>query len=135
MTLPTAFQLAGLAHLISLSAILVAPRKLHWRTELARLPRLLRQMCDAYHYYTSATIVACGLISLFLADELARPSGLSRAVCGYIALFWAARLVLQFTYDARPHLTSLALRAGYHVLTLLFIVFIGLYGWAALRPA
>jgi len=41
--------------------------------------------------------------------------------------------VLQFSYDARPHLTSTALRLGYHGLTLLFIAFIGFYGWAAVR--
>jgi hypothetical protein len=135
MTLHTAFQLAGIAHLISLSALLLAPRYVHWNSELAKLPRLLRQMCNAYHYYTSATIVACGLLSLFLAHELVAPTGLSRALCGYIALFWAARLVLQFSYDARPHLTSAALRLGYHSLTLLFIAFIGFYGWAAIRIA
>jgi hypothetical protein len=133
MTLHTAFQLAGLAHLASLGAILVAPRTLHWETELAKLPRLLRQMCDAYHYYTAATIAACGLASLFLADELVQPNGLSRSLCGYIALFWAARLILQFTYDSRPHLKTASLRIAYHGLTVLFVAFIGFYGWATLR--
>jgi hypothetical protein len=134
MTLETVFQIAGLAHLASLSAILVAPRVLHWETELAKLPRLLRQMCDAYHYYTAATIAACGLASLFLAGELARaPTGLARSFCGYVSSFWAARLVLQFTYDSGPHLKTLALRLSYHALTGLFIAFIGFYGWAALR--
>jgi hypothetical protein len=133
MNLPTAFQLAGCAHLVSLGAIIAAPRQLNWTAELARLPKLLRQMCNAYHYYTTATIAACGLASLFLADELAQTSGLSRALCGYIALFWAVRLVLQFSYDSRPHLTTAALRLGYHGLSALFVAFIGFYGWAALR--
>jgi hypothetical protein len=134
MHLDTAFQLAGLAHLASLSAILVAPRFLHWESELARLPRLLRQMCDAYHYYTAATIAACGLASLFLANELAHaPSALASSFCGYVALFWAARLMLQFTYDSRPHLKTKALRLAYHALTALFVAFVGFYGWAAVR--
>jgi hypothetical protein len=131
MTLPTAFQLAGAAHLISLTAMIVAPLRLGWKEELARLPRLLRQMCNVYSLYTGGTIVACGMVSLVCAGELSTGSPLARAVCGYIALFWSVRLVLQVYYDFRPYLTNGWLRAGYHSLTVLFVGFAGFYGWVA----
>jgi hypothetical protein len=126
-------QLAGAAHLVSLGAILFAPAHMRWNEELARVPKLVRQMCNVYHYYTSGTIVAMGLVSLYCARELASPGPLARAVCGYTTIFWAVRLWLQHYYDFRPHLTSAALRVGYHGLTALFIGFVALYGWLALR--
>lgn len=126
-------RLGGIAHLVSLAAILYAPRALHWDSELARIPRLLRQMCGAYQAYTSGTIVAMGLVSLLCARDLASGTPLARAVSGYIALFWLARLALQALYDFRPYLTTPWLRLGYHALTPLFIGFVAFYGCLAFR--
>ena len=126
-------RLAGLAHLISLTAMIYAPINLRWDEELARLPRLLRQMCNVYQAYTGVTIVALGLVSLCCAPELVAGTPLARAVCGYITLFWGARLALQRTYDFAPHLTNGFLRLGYHGLTGLFIAFVALYGWLTFR--
>ena len=133
MTAALLIQLAGAAHLLSLAAIIFAPIQLHWDDELARLPKLLRQMCNVYNYYTGGTIVALGLVSLTCATELASGSHLARGVCGYTAIFWGIRLWLQLYYDFRPHLTSASLRLGYHALTALFVVFVGIYGWGALH--
>lgn len=126
-------RLGGLAHLASLAAILVAARAVRWHAELSRVPRLLHQMCSAYHAYTTGTIIALGLVSLLLPDQLTNGSPLARAVCGYTAIFWLARLVLQFTYDARAYLPTVAHRLAFHSLTALFIAFISLYGWLAIR--
>ena len=126
-------RLAGVAHLVSLAAIIYAPISLGWKTELARLPRLLRQMCGVYQAYTTGTIVAMGLVSLFCAADLVSGTALARAVSGYSALFWAVRLVLQLAYDSRPHLGTLLLRLGYHALTPLFVAFVAFYGWLAVR--
>lgn len=121
-------RLAGLAHLISLTAMFYAPVNLRWDEELSRLPRLLRQMCNVYQAYTGATIAALGLVSLLCASDLASGTPLARAVCAYIALFWGARLVLQRTYEFAPHLKTSLLRLGYHGLTGLFIAFTVFYG-------
>jgi hypothetical protein len=133
MNVQTAFQLAGVAHLISLAAMIIAPLRLGWDEELARLPRLLRQMCNVYSLYTGGTIVACGLVSLICATDLSSGSMLARGVCGYIAAFWGVRLGLQIYYDFKPYLTSPWLRFGYHSLTLLFVAFVAFYGWIAAR--
>ncbi|MBC7365445.1 MAG: hypothetical protein H7343_01320 [Undibacterium sp.] len=133
MIATTLLQLAGAAHLISFTAIVVAPIRLRWDEELARLPKLLRQMCHVYCHYTGGTIVALGLVSLLCAPDLVAGTPLARAVCGYTAVFWAARLWLQRYYDFRPHLTTAWLRLGYHSLTALFIVFVAIYGWGALH--
>ncbi len=64
------------------------------------------------------TIIGLGAISVASATELATGSFLARSVCGFIALFWGARLAVQFFYfDATPYLTTLSLKFGYHGLT------------------
>lgn len=126
-------RLAGVAHLISLSAIIYAPIHLGWHEALGRVSKLLRQMGQVYHYYTAATIVAMGLVSLFCAPDLTSRTPLARAVCAYIALFWIVRLGVQNYYDFRPHVGLFWLKVGYHALSVLFVCFGLLYGWLAIR--
>ena len=51
----------------------------------------------------------------------------------YGAVFWGVRLCLQAVFDVKPHLTAWWLTAGYHTLTVLFLSFTAVYGYAALR--
>ncbi|MCS7079163.1 MAG: hypothetical protein NZ585_03820 [Chloracidobacterium sp.] len=54
---------------------------------------------------------------------------------GYVAVFWGVRVGLQAVFDVEAYLTAWWLRLGYHGLTVLFVFFTVIYGWAALRPA
>jgi hypothetical protein len=87
-----------------------------------------------YGGYVVLSIVAFGLICLCNAAELASGSGLARAFCGYVAVFWGVRLVLQGVLDARRYLTCWWLRWGYGALTVLFCAFTLIFAWSALRP-
>ena len=126
--------LAGLGQLCILVASVQVPFQLKWKTELTLLSRLHRQMYWVYGGYVVLAIAAFGLISLFNARELANGSGLARGVCGYIGVFWGVRLVLQWVFDVKQHISTWWLRLGYYVLTILFASFTLLYGFAALRP-
>lgn len=130
--LTKAIFLAGVGQLGVLIASSLVPFQLKWKTELAALPRLHRQMYWVYGGYVVLGIIAFALISLFNARELASGSGLARAVCAYIAVFWGVRLALQPVFDVREHLTKWWLVAGYHALTGLFIGFVLVYSYAAL---
>jgi hypothetical protein len=132
--LPTLIFLAGVGQLGILIASALVPFQLNWKTELAVLSRLHRQMYWIYGAYVVLAIAAFGLICLFNADELANGSGLARGVCGYIAIFWGGRLALQWVLDVEGHLSTWWLRLGYHLLTILFATFTLLFGFAALRP-
>jgi hypothetical protein len=79
------------------------------------------------------SIVALALISLLNSEELASGSGLARGFCGYVAVFWGIRVVLQAVLDVKEHLTAWWLTAGYHALTVLFVYFTAVYAWAALK--
>ena len=131
--MPTLIFLAGAAQLCVLIASALVPLRLKWKTELAVLSRLHRQMYWVYGAYVVLAIVAFGLISLFNSSELASGSGLARSVCGYIAVFWGIRLSLQFVLDVKEHLATWWLRLGYYFLTILFLSFTLLYGFAALQ--
>jgi hypothetical protein len=132
--LSTLIFLAGIGQLSVLTASALVPLRLSWKTELSGLPRLHRQMYWVYGGYVVLAIVAFGLISLLHSHELAGGSGLARALCAYIGVFWGIRLALQWVLDARPFLTTWWLKTGYYALTLLFAAFTAIYGWAALRP-
>ena len=69
---------------------------LGWREETTRLSPLTRQVFWTYAVYIWSTNVAFGLLSLFAPKSLLDGSLLARAVCGFIALYWLGRLVVQF---------------------------------------
>jgi hypothetical protein len=132
--LPTLIFLAGLAHLGILIASALVPFQLSWKRELAVLSTLHRQMYWVYGGYVVLAIVMFAGISMLNAEEIAGGSGLARGFCLYVAVFWGVRVCLQLVFDVKEHLTAWWLKAGYHLLTVLFMCFTALYGWLALRP-
>lgn len=132
LTLADAIRLAGVGQLCILVASALVPFRLNFRRDLAPLPALHRQLYWTYGGYVVLGIVTLGTISLTCADELAAGSRLARAVCLYGAVFWGARLGLQAVFDVKPHLTAWWLTAGYHTLTVQFLGFTLVYGYAVL---
>lgn len=125
---------AGIAQFGVLVASALVPFRLNWREVFSALPRLHRQLYWVYGGYVVLSIIALGLISLCNAQELAGGSGLARGFCLYAACFWGIRLSLQACLDVKEHLTTWWLRMGYYLLTVLFLSFTLLFGWAALSP-
>lgn len=126
-------RLGGLIQLAILAASALVPGKLEWRSQLAGLPALSRQLIWVHGGYIVLTIASSGLISLCEASALANGSLLARTVCGFVAVFWGLRLVIQvFVFDGRPYLSSPLLKLGYHALTVAFAVLATAYTWLAL---
>ena len=126
--------IGGIGQLCVLLASAIVPFRLDWKVQLQCLPRLHRQMYWVYGGYIVLSIFAFGLISVFNAETLAGGTRLARSFCLYVALFWGIRSTLQAVFDVRTHLTAWWLRVGYHGLTVLFLYFTAIYGWAALYP-
>jgi hypothetical protein len=131
VTLAQLIFCAGIVQLGVLLASVQVPFRLKWGEEVSKLPRLTRNLFWVYGGYTLLAIVALGLISVFNAEEMASGTGLARWVCGYIALFWGARLALVSVLDVREHLTSAWLKVGYGILLVGFVGLAGIFGWAA----
>jgi hypothetical protein len=133
LPLPLIIRAVGALQLCILIASAMVPGQLDWKESLGKLPPLLRQMFWTYGIYTAAAILSLGLFSLLASDDLAAGGRLARLVCGANCLFWGARLALQGVFDAKPFLTRWWLTAGYHLLTVLFLLFTAFYGWLTFR--
>ena len=132
-TLRIMILIAGALHLAITSAGVTMTRVLDWRRNLAPLAGLTRHVIWTHATFVLMTIIAFGVVSLACAGPLASGEPLARAVCAFIAIFWGTRLFVQFfLFDTRSFLTNLALKLGYHGLTMVFAYFTFTYGLAAL---
>lgn len=125
--------LAGWGQLSVLVASALVPIRLDWRNTFATLPKLVRQLYWVYGGYVVLSIISLGLICIVNSEELAAGGSLARSFCAYATLFWGIRISLQPFLEARPFLTTWWLRAGYHLLTVLFASFVLILGWGVVH--
>jgi hypothetical protein len=134
-TLEILLLTAGLGHFAILIASAMVPRVLDWKGHFATLPSLLRRLFWVYGGFIVLMIIGLGTLTLLNKSAMAAGDPVARSLAGFIAIFWLARLGVQwFVFDASPFLTNLFLKVGYHTLTLAFIALVFVYGWAALFP-
>jgi len=128
-------RIAGLLHFTILIASAMVPRVFDWRTNLATLHPFLRRLFWVYGVFIVMVIIGFGTLTVLNAGAMAAGEPVARSLCAFIAIFWLARLLVQwFLFDCAPFLTNWFFTAGYHGLTLLFICLVIIYGWAALFP-
>ena len=132
-TLESAIFWIGIGQLAVLIASALVPSRLQWAKVLAVLPDLVRQLFWIYGGYVVLSIISFGTICIVNAGELSAGSGLARSFCAFGAVFWGVRLSLQPVLKAGPYLSKWWLRAGYHVLTLLFASFALVFTWGVLH--
>jgi len=127
-------RIGGVLQLGILIASALVPSVLDWRAQLRPLDPLLRQLIWVHGIFVVLVILGFGLLSVGLAGQMTDGSLLARSVCGLIAVFWVARLGVQFfVFDARPHLKGPLLAIGYRGLTATFLYLSVVYSLAALR--
>jgi hypothetical protein len=130
-SLRTLVFLAGVGQIVLSLASLAIPRVLRFREETAKLRPLLREMFWTYAGYILCTNLSFGLLSALAPEWLLDGSPLAAAVTGYITVYWAARLVIQFVYfdrsDAPPGLHVRLAEAG---LVTLFLYLAAVYALA-----
>lgn len=129
--LQTAVLLAGAGQLVIVIGSLAIPVVLKWGSDVAKLRPLTRQVFWTYAGYIWATNLCFGLISVAGADLLIEGTSLSAAVTGFITLYWAARIVIQFTYFDRSDAPSGAFFVFAEIVLVgLFLFFTAVYGYA-----
>lgn len=116
-----------------MAASAAIPRVLGWRDEMRRSVRpLTRQVFWTWGAYILLTHLAFGLLSAIAPGLLVDGSPLAAAVTSFIATWWAARLVIQFTYFDRGAAPPGRLYALAEVgLVTLFTSLAAVYGLAA----
>lgn len=79
----------------------IFPRYFDWRTELAALSLMNRQMMQVHAFFVALTVLLMGLLCLTSASELVH-SALGRRIALGLGVFWSARLLVQlFGYSSR----------------------------------
>jgi hypothetical protein len=131
--LPLLVFVAGAGQVVLIVASLAIPRVLRWREDTAKLRPLTRQVFWTYALYIWCTNLAFGLLSALAPGWLLDRSGLAAAVTGFIAAYWAGRLVIQFAYFDRSDAPSgPAVRLAEFALVGLFVYLTAVYGSALL---
>jgi len=126
-------QLAAAVQLLILIASASTPRALDWRKNLAVLHPFLRKLFWVYGVFVVMVIIAFAVLTFRHADAMAAREPVARSLCLFIAIFWGARLLVQFAiFDARPFLTNWFYKTGFHALTIIFAFLTFVYGKAAL---
>jgi len=134
LNLTLLLQFAGVLHLGLLCAGLLMPRAVNLKTHIAVLPVFIRRLFWVYYTFIGLSLICFGLITVTFAGTLAAGSGLARAMCGFMAVFWTVRLVAAtFVFDVRPYLTNNFWRLGYHCTNIVFAYLPFVYAWAALK--
>jgi hypothetical protein len=130
--LQTLIQIAGVGTLVLAAGSPLIPRALKWREKLAALDPLLRRLFWVYAAYILGTNVALGLVSLLAADALVQAGPLALAVNSYAAVYWGARVAIQFAcfQDVKPE--EIGYRGAEVVLVALFVYSTAVYALAAL---
>jgi hypothetical protein len=126
-------QLAAAVQSLILIASASTPRVLDWRKNLAVLHPFLRRLFWVYGVFVVMVIIAFAVLTFRHADAMAAREPVARSLCLFIAIFWGARLLVQFAiFDARPFLTNWFYKTGFHALTIIFAFLTFVYGKAAL---
>lgn len=132
--LPKCLLLAGLGHFLVLAASFQVPARLGWAEELPRLRPLNRKLMWTYGGFTVLTIVAFGVLTLVLREEMLRGDKAAVALAAFIGVYWAARIgvdVFYFRHEDWPKGRQFVI--GHALLMLLFaflaVTYFGLVAW------
>ncbi len=93
-----ALWLAGIGHFCILGASFQVPSRLGWKEDLAKLTSFNRKLMWVYAGTTLLTIIAFGVITLLLHDELLRGDRAAMFLAGFIAIFWTLRILVDLLY-------------------------------------
>ena len=130
----TLLYLAAVCQLGILTASALVPRALNWRKNLASLHPFIRRLFWVYGSFIVLIVIAFSLLTFTNAEAMASGDPVARSLCLFIAVFWSARLFVQFAiFDARPFLTNWFYKIGYHALTVVFVLLVAIYVTAASR--
>ena len=92
-----ALQFAGIILLCIVSANFIAPKKMRWTENLKHVDAVFGQVFFIHCVFLVGSVFAMALACLIIPRELlAEPLG--RVLLGFMAVFWMARVGVQFFY-------------------------------------
>ena len=111
----TLILIAGIIQLSILSASLLVPSVMDYKTAMISLKPMVRKLICVYSVYVAGTILFLGLLSVLFANELLG-EGIVKMIVLFYVIFWGGRLILQiFIYDMKDFLKAWWMKLGYHM--------------------
>jgi hypothetical protein len=92
---------AGGVHLAIAAANFWVPGILHYRENLAKVSRMVRQVFVVHAIYMVLVLLGVSALCFFFAPELTSGAPLGRFLSAFLAVFWLLRVVLQLAYYDR----------------------------------
>lgn len=124
---------AGISQVVLALVSLAIPRVLGWQQQTAPWRPLTRQVFWTYAGYIWFSNLSFGLLTALAPAELTARTLLAAAVTGFIGLWWAARLLIQFVYfDRTDAPRGVPFVLAEVALVLLFAMLTLIYGGACL---
>lgn len=129
-----ALWLAGIGHFCVLIASFQVPRRLGWKEDLAKLTPFNRKLMWVHGGFAVLTIVAFGLLTLVLHNDMLRGERAALGLAAFIGVYWSVRIVVDFTYyDHKDWPLGRGFVIGHVLLTMLFaflaVTYLGLFVW------
>ncbi len=120
---------AGVGQLVLVIGSLAIPKVLEWSDDTAKLRPLTRQVFWTYAGYIWATNLSFAIVSMLAPASLIDGSFLATAVSSYITVYWAVRVIIQFSYfDRRDMPKGKRFVIGEILFVSLFVVLVWVYG-------
>jgi hypothetical protein len=126
--------LAGIGHFVILIASFQVPYRLNWKQDLKSLMPLNRKLLWVQSAFTVITILAFGILTLVLHDDLLRGSRSALGLTCFIAIYWTARILVDtFYFSHKDWPRGKQFVIGHLLLTSLFLAlatsYAGLFIW------
>ncbi len=129
--LSLALWLAGIGHFCVLLASFQVPHHLGWKEDLPKLRPFNRKLMWVYGGFTVLTIAAFGAMTLTLHDEFLRGDRAAAVLAAFIAVYWTARILVDFLYyESADWPKGRHFAVGHFMLNALFFA-LALTYWAA----
>jgi hypothetical protein len=133
-----ALWLAAVGHFCVLIASFQVPSRLRWKEDLAKLMPFNRKLLWVHGGFAVYTILAFGVMSVVLHDEMIRGERGALVLATFIGVYWLMRIVVDFTYYSHEDWPKgRVFAAGHALLTALFaflsITYVSLSLWHFLK--
>ena len=131
-----AIYAAAIGHLVVLIASVQAPVRLGWKQDIAKLTRFNQKVFWVYSFYIVLCILSFAALTWRLHDSFLAGEPAARWLAGFIAVFWTARVLIDFIwYDHRDWPPGNALVIGHALVTSLFCTLAAIYWFATFARA
>ena len=120
-------KIAALGQLFIAGLGLALPRIMGWKSHIAAMPLLIREVFVIHGWFISFTCAIFGVLSFRFAEAIAQQEHeMLRWFAALVGAFWALRCVMQWTHYSREHWRGIPRETVIH-----WLLFFGYGAWAA----